>query len=182
MSEIIERAVDENYHQEREVLERWKGERVRERSKLTKTCLPAIKHNYPNNPGYSTPNIDSDATPRTIEHVVWRKVRADKKNSEKSKEGNEKIVETSDTSKDEFEKTLKPGSILQGVKMDHCRRLIPKKSLAQLLIDAARLFEAISTFQDRKVLEKFLFKEPPLHPRRSRSSLLLEIEDNAETR
>ncbi len=46
-------------------------------------------------------------------------------------------------------------------------RLQPSHPLAQLLIDAARLFEAMAAFQDNKVIEKFLFADPPLHPRRS---------------
>ncbi|KAJ9148654.1 Ankyrin repeat protein [Pleurostoma richardsiae] len=39
--------------------------------------------------------------------------------------------------------------------------------LGQFLIDSAKLYEAISCFRDKKLLEEYLHKEPPLHPRRT---------------
>ncbi|ETS74206.1 hypothetical protein PFICI_14072 [Pestalotiopsis fici W106-1] len=39
--------------------------------------------------------------------------------------------------------------------------------LGQYLIDAARLFEAITNYRDKRLLEKFLMHEAPLHPRRT---------------
>ncbi|KAG8163101.1 hypothetical protein KVR01_007579 [Diaporthe batatas] len=39
--------------------------------------------------------------------------------------------------------------------------------LGQYLIDAARLFEAMTSYRDRKLLETYLMKDPPMHPRRT---------------
>lgn len=39
--------------------------------------------------------------------------------------------------------------------------------LGQYLIDAARLFEAITNYRDKRLLEKFLLHDPPMHPRRT---------------
>ena len=56
----------------------------------------------------------------------------------------------------------------QGLEFDaNGRMLVPHKPLGQFLIDAARLYEAIATFRDKKLLENFLHKDPPYHPRRT---------------
>lgn len=47
------------------------------------------------------------------------------------------------------------------------RMLVPHNPLGQFLIDAARLYEAIATFRDKRLLENFLHKDPPYHPRRT---------------
>lgn len=39
--------------------------------------------------------------------------------------------------------------------------------LGQYLIDAARMFEAIANYRDKRLLEKFLIHDPPMHPRRT---------------
>ena len=39
--------------------------------------------------------------------------------------------------------------------------------LGQYLIDAARLYEAMSIFRDQKMLKEYLYHDPPLHPRRT---------------
>jgi hypothetical protein len=39
--------------------------------------------------------------------------------------------------------------------------------LGQLLYDAFRLYEAINNYRDRKLIEKYLLEDPPLHPRRT---------------
>lgn len=39
--------------------------------------------------------------------------------------------------------------------------------LGQYLLDAARLFEGMTSYRDKKILETFLMKDPPLHPRRT---------------
>ncbi|KAK3370744.1 hypothetical protein B0T24DRAFT_299103 [Lasiosphaeria ovina] len=39
--------------------------------------------------------------------------------------------------------------------------------LGQYLLDAARLYEGMSTWRDQNMLEKYLYHEPPLHPRRT---------------
>lgn len=43
----------------------------------------------------------------------------------------------------------------------------PAHPLARVLLSAARLYEAMIIFRDRKLVEEFLCKEPPLHPRRT---------------
>lgn len=39
--------------------------------------------------------------------------------------------------------------------------------LGQYLLDAARLFEAMSGYRDKKLLQTFLMVDPPMHPRRT---------------
>lgn len=39
--------------------------------------------------------------------------------------------------------------------------------LGQYLLDAARLFEGMTSYRDKKLLENFLMVDPPLHPRRT---------------
>ncbi|KAF6833635.1 ankyrin repeat protein [Colletotrichum musicola] len=51
--------------------------------------------------------------------------------------------------------------------IDDHGRLISKNKLGQYLLDAARLYEAMATYRDRKLLEEYLHKDPPLHPRRT---------------
>lgn len=43
----------------------------------------------------------------------------------------------------------------------------PAGPLGQVLIDAARLYEAIVTYRDKMLIRKYLYKDPPLHPRRT---------------
>jgi hypothetical protein len=50
---------------------------------------------------------------------------------------------------------------------DRRGRLLFKKSLAQLLYDAANLMEAMENHRDAAMLETYLFKPSPLHPRRT---------------
>ena len=49
----------------------------------------------------------------------------------------------------------------------HEGRVRVKSKLGQYLIDAARLYEAMSAYRDRKLLRKYLAEDPPLHPRRT---------------
>ncbi|KAK1751124.1 hypothetical protein QBC47DRAFT_351969 [Echria macrotheca] len=46
-------------------------------------------------------------------------------------------------------------------------RLEVEPPLGQYLIDAARLYEGMSTFRDQQMLERYLYNDPPLHPRRT---------------
>ncbi|KAI2627729.1 hypothetical protein GGR54DRAFT_652540 [Hypoxylon sp. NC1633] len=39
--------------------------------------------------------------------------------------------------------------------------------LGQLLLDAARLYEGMSNYRDKRLLRDYLFTDPPLHPRRT---------------
>ncbi|KAK4167456.1 hypothetical protein QBC43DRAFT_142137 [Cladorrhinum sp. PSN259] len=53
------------------------------------------------------------------------------------------------------------------IEIDHNGRLEIKNKLGQYLIDAARLYEAMATYRDQRILEKYLYNDPPLHPRRT---------------
>jgi hypothetical protein len=175
IGEIIEREIDKYYDEEREESDHWKRERKHFRRFLRETCLPRIRHDYPNNPSCSASlgklGADIDATPRTLEDVVWRKIRTDREERERAGDGHDKPLKACKVLQNvklgQGCEKMKPSTILHSVKVENCRRLTPKHPLAQLLVDAARLFEAITTFQDRQVIESFLFRDPPLHPRRS---------------
>ncbi|KAK3906126.1 hypothetical protein C8A05DRAFT_12118 [Staphylotrichum tortipilum] len=54
-----------------------------------------------------------------------------------------------------------------GTNFDRNRRLCVNNPLGQYLIDAARLYEAMSTYRDQQMFEKYLYSDPPLHPRRT---------------
>ncbi|KAI1080947.1 hypothetical protein F5B20DRAFT_84801 [Whalleya microplaca] len=51
--------------------------------------------------------------------------------------------------------------------MDENGRVKVHSPLGQYLIDAARLYEGINNYRDKKLLRKYLPKDPPLHPRRT---------------
>ncbi|KAI1385692.1 uncharacterized protein F4822DRAFT_351390 [Hypoxylon trugodes] len=51
--------------------------------------------------------------------------------------------------------------------MDDRGRVIVVHPLAQLLLDAARLFEGMSNYRDKRLVRDYLGKDPPLHPRRT---------------
>ncbi|CAP61248.1 uncharacterized protein PODANS_3_11520 [Podospora anserina S mat+] len=59
------------------------------------------------------------------------------------------------------------GRSKQRIEIDDNGRLKINNPLGQYLIDAARLYEAISTYRDQRMLEKYLYHDPPLHPRRT---------------
>ncbi|KAK2002584.1 hypothetical protein LX36DRAFT_626672 [Colletotrichum falcatum] len=50
---------------------------------------------------------------------------------------------------------------------DEHGRFKTQSKLGQFLLDAARLYEAISMYRDQRLLEKYLHHDPPLHPRRT---------------
>lgn len=60
-----------------------------------------------------------------------------------------------------------PTKIFQGIKVDEYGCPQPRKKLAKVLIKAARLYEQIMTYPDQRIMEKDLFSDPPLHPRRT---------------
>jgi len=61
--------------------------------------------------------------------------------------------------------TLSPGGI--EFEQDGHLKVSSGHWLGQYLLDAARLYEAMSTFRDQRMIEKFLYHNPPLHPRRT---------------
>ncbi|KAF4911836.1 hypothetical protein CGCVW01_v011308 [Colletotrichum viniferum] len=46
-------------------------------------------------------------------------------------------------------------------------RIKARSKLGKLLLDAARLYEAIAIYRDEQLLKKYLHHDPPLHPRRT---------------
>lgn len=60
-----------------------------------------------------------------------------------------------------------PTTIFKGVKVDEYGSPQPRNRLAKVLIKAARLYEQIMTYPDQRIMEKDLFSDPPLHPRRT---------------
>ncbi|EAA34322.3 hypothetical protein GE21DRAFT_3573 [Neurospora crassa] len=62
---------------------------------------------------------------------------------------------------------LLPRGVNANVGIDETGRLQVSSELGQYLIDAARLFEAMSMMKDRQMVEQYLFHEAPLHPRRT---------------
>lgn len=53
------------------------------------------------------------------------------------------------------------------LEMDNNGRVRVKNRLGQFLLDAARLYEGISNYRDKKLLRIHLAADPPLHPRRT---------------
>ena len=53
------------------------------------------------------------------------------------------------------------------IRVSRTGRLLPISALGQYLLDAARLYEGMLTFQDQRIVEKYLHRNPPLHPRRT---------------
>ena len=76
------------------------------------------------------------------------------------------LVQTVDRLHQLFRRRRKPPSGASP-HIDDSGRLIVMSELGQYLVDAARLYEAMSTFRDQRMLEKYLFHDPPLHPRRT---------------
>jgi hypothetical protein len=58
-------------------------------------------------------------------------------------------------------------SIKKGLPVDNYGRVKSPNALGQLLIDAARLYEEMVNYRDKKLLQKYLHNDPPLHPRRT---------------
>lgn len=62
----------------------------------------------------------------------------------------------------EIERRKKKSDRKKGSKSD---KDVSKSSLGRLLFSAAMLCEAMSNFKDKKLLEKYVHQDPPLHPR-----------------
>lgn len=65
------------------------------------------------------------------------------------------------------ERMFLPRGVSTNVGIDETGRLQVRSELGQYLIDAARLFEAMSMVKDRQMVERYLFHESPVHPRRT---------------
>ncbi|ROV96110.1 hypothetical protein VSDG_05016 [Cytospora chrysosperma] len=52
-------------------------------------------------------------------------------------------------------------------KKDQNGRVLTKSEVGQVLFDAAMLYEAMSSYRDKKFIQAYLHEDPPLHPRRT---------------
>lgn len=65
------------------------------------------------------------------------------------------------------ERMLLPRGVAENVGIDERGRLQVRSELGQYLIDAARLYEAMTMWRDRQMVEQYLFHDAPFHPRRT---------------
>lgn len=79
---------------------------------------------------------------RTLPTIVFNSVNAGSENSPK------------------IHKTPVPFEMQKGRILAHTR-------VGQVLFDAAMLYEAMTIYRDKKFIHKYLYKDPPLHPRRT---------------
>ncbi|KAK8091759.1 hypothetical protein PG997_002120 [Apiospora hydei] len=68
---------------------------------------------------------------------------------------------------DSFGDTIDPKFFPDAMLFEENGRLKVKNPLGQYMLDAARLFEGMSNYRDKKLLEKYLGGDTPLHPRRT---------------
>ena len=62
---------------------------------------------------------------------------------------------------------LQPVIATEKLKKDSNGRIIVKNPLAQYLMDASRLYSGIQNYRDKKLIQKYLHFDPPMHPRRT---------------
>lgn len=70
----------------------------------------------------------------------------------------------------------------QWPRRNRCGRIVTSNSLGQLLYDAFRLFETMSNYRDRKLIEKYLLVDPHMHPRRTLDQAYYWTLRNTKTR
>ncbi|ROW18177.1 hypothetical protein VPNG_00044 [Cytospora leucostoma] len=105
-------------------------------------------------------------TPHALADMLWEKIKEERGKTdgeEYSKAHRDQMSETS-RSRRIFQKRT---TILKGVRMDKYGQLQPKSHLAQVFVNAAKLYECIITYPDQQILNKYLFKNSSLHPRRT---------------
>lgn len=105
-------------------------------------------------------------TPHALEDIFWDVIKRARTqaNNEHSTAGELRQPFGSIESRKIFQK---PSEIFRGVGTDEHGILQPKALLAQVFVKAARLYEQMTTYPDQQLLEDYLFKHPPLHPRRT---------------
>ncbi|KUI67954.1 hypothetical protein VM1G_02760 [Cytospora mali] len=105
-------------------------------------------------------------TPHTLEDIFWEKIKEEREKADKGK-----VSKTNQGLKWKLPASQKISqrrtTIFKGVETDGYGRLQPKAKLAQVLVKAAKLYEQIITFPDQQIMEKYLFKNASLHPRRT---------------
>lgn len=194
MGEVIDTMADQ--HEEKMRLKARDEKMKRQTDRATRMaekppCLPRIihkrgaHHRMPR----QTQDAEQNAKHRNIEDVAWqwhkRKWDQQDKSPDTQDNGAAHVVE-SDTARSRMARAIanlrgeaQTGRKLQNgylgsrtiplPRIDDHRRLRPVHPLAQLLVDAARVYEEMMAFRDRRVHEKFLFPEEGshMHPRRS---------------
>lgn len=95
-------------------------------------------------------------TPHALDDIFWKKIKRARQLADGGKRHGlrDNIFRKNTT-------------IFKGVQVDEYGHLQPENSLAKILVRAARLYEQMITFPDQKLMEQYLFKYPPLHPRRT---------------
>lgn len=68
---------------------------------------------------------------------------------------------------DSMQQLVKTKSAKRYLKVDKRGRLTIARPLGQYMLDAARLFEGMSNYRDKKQLENYIGGDTPLHPRRT---------------
>lgn len=124
-------------------------------------------------------------TPHALEDIFWEQIKKARKIADRRrgyKDGDEQDSEESQTEDTAHSQPHSAGSrhnrllgqifqspttIFKGVKVDEYGCPQPRNKLAKVLIKAARLYEQIMTYPDQRIMEKDLFSDPPLHPRRT---------------
>ncbi|KAK7993898.1 hypothetical protein PG989_007279 [Apiospora arundinis] len=69
----------------------------------------------------------------------------------------------------------KTAQVISGKPEDAVKPKDNQNRLGQYLIDAARLYEGIENYRDKKLLHKYLHIDPPIHPRRTLVSSTYDI-------
>jgi hypothetical protein len=166
MADEIDRQTDKHDRDLRTELRKRKDARILARKELAKTrSVKAIRHDDPNY--FKPPEEMEYATRRPVEDIFWQEMLKERKKKEDEERKSKEDEEKNGLKAWKHMKELKPSSLFRGFEMDNARRFKPKHPLAQYLIDGARLFEAMATFQDIQLLDKYLFSDPPLHARRT---------------
>lgn len=105
-------------------------------------------------------------TPHALEDIFWEEIKKVRRASDELKRSrNQDDHKERDLSAERV--FHKDTAIFAGVDLDEYGHLQPTNHLAKVLVRAARLYELIMTYPDQKIMEEYLFKYPPLHPRRT---------------
>ncbi|KAL1861709.1 hypothetical protein Daus18300_008678 [Diaporthe australafricana] len=118
--------------------------------------------------------------PHALENILWEQIRKARKVADRRRglQGDsdedlgESVVEDLDSAGSGKKGSAReifqsPTTIFKGIKVDEYGCPRPKNRLAKVLIKAARLYEQMMTYPDQRIMEKDLFSDPPLHPRRT---------------
>jgi hypothetical protein len=139
--------------------------RKKERQTAEKRTVKATVVNIEKEKVMLPPWKDGDVLPRKIEDIFWFLFRRDRYRLQEVENSEKHLTQKKTLLKER--RTQRESYIITTPKIEDSKRLRPKHPLAQFLIDAARLYETLATFQHQKVLEEFLVHDSPVHPRRT---------------